>query len=137
MVDQPVLQSHAATVPAPGRGWTNRTFLRHWTGAGQPACWFETGWFLTLGVADMVMTTILLETGMVSEVNPLARFFLFLGGLHGMVGYKCATLVVASVCAQFIMRQRPQTARAVLHTGIWVQLVVVVYSVVLLVLVDE
>jgi len=70
-----------------------------------------------MGVADMVMTTILLDTGMVSECNPMARFFLFLGGLHGLVGYKCTTLVVASVCAQLIMLQRPKTAKAVLHTA--------------------
>lgn len=90
-----------------------------------------------MGVADMVMTMILLDTGMVSEVNPMARFFLFLGGLHGLIGYKCTTLVVASVCAQLIMLQRPRTGKAVLHTGIWVQFVVVAYSVVLLTLVDE
>ncbi len=103
----------------------------------QPTCVFETGWFLTMGVADMVLTSMLLNTGMVDEVNPMARFFLFSGGLHGLVGYKCATLVVASVCAQLITLRRPRTAKAVLHTGIWVQLLVVAYSVVLLTLVDD
>lgn len=108
-----------------------------WSRLRPTTCLFETSWFLTLGVADMVMTTALLNTGMACEINPLARFFLFSIGLHGLIGYKCVTLAVAAGCAQLITRHRPRTAKAVLHTGIWVQLVVVAYSVVLLVLVDE
>lgn len=92
----------------------------------------ETSWFLLLGVLDLVLTTFLLNTGVVHEVNPLARFFIFAGGLHGLIGYKCVLLAVAAVAAQVIVLRRPRTAKAVLHTGIGVQFLVVAYSVTLL-----
>ncbi len=90
-----------------------------------------------MGAADIAMTAMLLDTGVVDEVNPVAGFFLSATGLEGMVGYKCTTLVVASVCVQLITLSRPRTAKAVLHTGIWTQLLVVAYSAVLLALVDD
>lgn len=93
----------------------------------------ETCWFLLLGVLDLALTTMLLNTGRVHEANPLARFFLFAGGLHGLIGYKCGLLTVAAVAAQIIMLRRPRAAKAVLLTGIAVQSVVVAYSVLLLV----
>lgn len=93
----------------------------------------ETCWFLLLGVLDLVLTTVLLNTGAAHEANPLARFFLFAGGLHGLIGYKCGLLTVALVAAQVIMLRRPGAAKAVLHTGIGLQFAVVAYSVTLLV----
>lgn len=92
----------------------------------------ETSWFLLLGVMDLVLTTFLLNTGVVHEVNPLARFFIFAGGVHGLIYYKCALLAVAAVSAQVIVLRRPRAAKAVLHTGIGAQFAVVVYSVTLL-----
>ncbi|MEQ2009040.1 MAG: DUF5658 family protein [Limisphaerales bacterium] len=92
----------------------------------------ETSWFLLLGVADLVLTTILLNTGVVQEANPLARFFIFAGGVHGLIGFKCVMLAVAAVAAQVIVVRRPRTAKAVLHTGIGVQFFVVAYSLSLL-----
>lgn len=92
----------------------------------------ETSWFLLLGVLDLVLTTILLNTGVVHEVNPLARFFLFAGGVHGLIGYKCSLLAVAAVATQLIMLRRPKVAKAVLHTGIVLQFFVVTYSLSLL-----
>ena len=92
----------------------------------------ETSWFLLLGVLDLVLTTVLLNTGHVQEANPLARFALFAGGVHGLIGYKCGLLAFAAVAAQVITRRRPRAAKAVLHTGIAVQFVVVAYSVRLL-----
>lgn len=92
----------------------------------------ETSWFLLLGVLDLVLTTFLLNTGVVHEANPIARFFILAGGLHGMIGYKCALLAVAAVAAQVIVLRRPRAAKAVLHTGIVVQFFVVAYSISLL-----
>ena len=92
----------------------------------------ETSWFLLLGVLDLVLTTLLLNTGVAHEANPLARFFLFAGGLHGLIGYKCGRLTVAVVAAQIIPLRRPRAAKVVLHTGIGVQSLVVAYSVGLL-----
>lgn len=92
----------------------------------------ETSWFLLLGVADLVLTTILLNTGVVHEANPLARYFIFAGGVHGLIGFKCIMLAIAAVAAQVIVVRRPRTAKAVLHTGIGVQFFVVAYSVSLL-----
>lgn len=93
----------------------------------------ETSWFLLLGALDLVLTTVLLNTGVVHEANPLARFFLFVGGLNWLIGYKFGLLTVAAVAAQIILLHRPRAAKAVLHTGIGVQLLVVAYSVTLLV----
>lgn len=92
----------------------------------------ETSWFLLLGVLDLVLTTLLLNTGRVHEANPVARFFLFIGGVHGLIGYKCGLLTVAAVCAQVITLRRPRAAKAVLLAGIGVQSVVVAHSVRLL-----
>lgn len=92
----------------------------------------ETSWFLLLGVLDLVMTTVLLNTGAAHEANPLTRRFLFSGGLHGLIAYKFGLLTVAAVAAQIIMLRRPRAAKVVLHTGIGAQLLVVAYSVTLL-----
>lgn len=88
----------------------------------------ETSWFLLLGVMDLVLTTVLLNTGHVQEANPMARVFLFASGVHGLIGYKCVLLAVAAVVAQIIALRRPRAAKFVLLTGIGVQLVVVAYS---------
>ncbi|MBI5799313.1 MAG: hypothetical protein HZA92_01125 [Verrucomicrobia bacterium] len=92
----------------------------------------ETSWFLLLGVLDLLLTTVLLNTGAAHEANPVARFILFAGGLRGLIGYKCGLLAVAAVSAQIIMGHHPRAAKAVLHTGIGVQLLVVTYSITLL-----
>ncbi|MFA6543388.1 MAG: DUF5658 family protein [Limisphaerales bacterium] len=118
----------------PAGGATAGVMPGQWLLWWQPAWIFETGWFFTMGVADMVMTATLLGTGLAVEINPMARFFLSAGGLHGLVGYKCTMLALVSACTQLIALQRPRTAKVLLHAGIWVQLLVVVYSVVLLML---
>lgn len=87
---------------------------------------------LLFGVLDLVLTTVLLNTGRVQEANPMARFFLFAGGLHGLIGYKCALLAFATVAAQVIALRRPRAARAVLLVGILAHFFVVSYSVALL-----
>lgn len=92
----------------------------------------ETSWFLLFGVLDLVLTTVLLNTGFAHEANPLASFFLLVGGLHGLIGYKFALLTIAAVSAHIIMLRRPRTAKVVLHTGIGAQFIVVAYSVALL-----
>lgn len=90
------------------------------------------GWFFLLGVLDLVMTTVLLNTGIARETNPMARHFLFSAGLHGLIAYKFGLLTVAAVAVQIITLRRPRMAKAVLHTGIGVQSLVVFYSVGLL-----
>jgi hypothetical protein len=92
----------------------------------------ETCWLLLFGVLDLVLTTVLLNTGRVQEANPMARFFLFAGGLHGLIGYKCALLAFATVAAQVIALRRPRAARAVLLVGILAHFLVVSYSIALL-----
>lgn len=111
---------------------SKRRSLRHILFRHPLALESETSWFLLLGVLDLALTTVLLNTGHVHEANPLARFALFAGGLHGMIAYKCGLLAFAAVAAQVITHRRPKAAKAVLHTGIVVQFVVVAYSVRLL-----
>lgn len=92
----------------------------------------ETSWFLLFGSLDLMLTTLLLNTGAAHEANPLARFIIFHGGLPGLIGYKFGLLTLAAVAAQIIVLSRPRTAKAVLLMGTWVQLVVVAYSAMLL-----
>lgn len=92
----------------------------------------ETSWFLLFGVLDLVLTTVLLNTGVAHEANPLARSLWFSAGLHGLIAYKFGLLMVAAVAVQIITLRRPRMAKAVLHTGIGVQSLVVFYSVGLL-----
>jgi|GEM_PF-2181845 len=92
----------------------------------------ETSWFIFLGVLDLVLTFLLLRTGVAREANPVAKTILFAGGLSGLVYFKFAMLTIAAVVAQIIARYRLRTARAIFHLGIAVQLFVVVYSVTLL-----
>jgi hypothetical protein len=88
----------------------------------------ETSWFLLLGVADLVVTFLLLRTGAANESNPLARMVLLAGGLRGLIYYKCALLAVVAVLVQGIALKHPTTARTVLHVGIAAQWFVVVYG---------
>ena len=92
----------------------------------------ETSWFLLLGLLDVVLTTVLLNTGLAHEANPIARRFLFSDGLHGLIAYKFGLLTVAAVAVQVIVLRRPRVAKAVLHTGIGAQSLVVAYSLMLL-----
>lgn len=117
-----VLPAGAAGLARPGR-----SLFRH-----PLALETETCWLLLLGVLDLVLTTVLLNTGRVHEANPVARAFLFAGGLNGLIGYKCALLAVATVTAQVIALRRPGAARLVLLVGIAAHFLVVGYSVALL-----
>jgi hypothetical protein len=109
--------------------------------SASPRAWFshrltmesETCWLLLFGVLDLILTTVLLNTGRVQEANPVARYFLFAGGLHGLIGYKCALLAFVTVTVQIIALRRPRTARGVLLVGILAHVFVVSYSTVLLV----
>jgi hypothetical protein len=85
----------------------------------------ETCWLLLLGVLDLVLTMVLLNTGVVHEANPLARWFLAADGVRGLVIFKCALLAVVVVSAQVIATRHPRTARWVLLLGIVAQLAVV------------
>jgi len=91
----------------------------------------ETSWFLLLGVLDMVLTSVLLNTGHAREANPLARLFLSAAGVRGLIHYKCALLALVTLTGQVIALRRRPAARGVLQVGIAVQLLVVAYSVVL------
>jgi hypothetical protein len=45
----------------------------------------ETCWLLLLGVLDLILTVVLLQTGTVREANPLARWILAADGVRGLV----------------------------------------------------
>ncbi len=88
----------------------------------------ETCWFILMGVFDLVLTFLLLRTGTFREANLLARFFIFAGGLKGLIYFKFATVAVVVVIIQIIARHRLETARALLRLGIALQFFVTVYS---------
>ena len=92
----------------------------------------ETCWFILLSVCDLVLTFLLLRTGIFREVNPVAEFVLFAGGLKGFAYFKFAMVAFVTVLAQIIARRRLETARTVLRTAIVVQFFVAVYSATLL-----
>lgn len=92
----------------------------------------ETSWLLLLGVLDLALTVVLLNNGAVREANPLARWALALGGIRGLVLFKCGLLAFVTMAAQLIALRRPSVARWVLLVGVAGQLVVVTYSAILL-----
>jgi hypothetical protein len=81
----------------------------------------ETSWLLLLGILDLVLTVVLLQTGAVREANPVGRLCLKAGGLRGLVLLKCGLLLVIVLAVQGIALRRPRTARAVLWLGMAVQ----------------
>lgn len=92
----------------------------------------ETSWLLLLGVLDLALTVVLLNTGVAREANPLARWALASGGIRGLVLFKCGLLAFVTVTAQLIALWHPRVARWVLILGVVGQLAVVTYSALLL-----
>jgi Domain of unknown function (DUF5658) len=89
----------------------------------------ETCWLLLLGVLDLILTVVLLQTGTVREANPLARWILAADGVRGLVLFKCGVLAIVAVSAQVIATRHPRIGRWVLLLGAAAQLAVVVYGV--------
>jgi len=85
----------------------------------------ETSWLIFAGLADLVLTVVLLRTGAVREANPIGKLVLKLGGVQGLIWLKCSLLLLVAVAAQLIARRHPRTARAVLLIGLLAQCIAV------------
>lgn len=107
----------------------------------EPRSWFrrrlplesETSWLLLLGVLDLLITVALLRSGQAREANPLAQWVLGVGGVRGLVLFKCGLLAVVAVSAQIIATRHLRVGQGILRLGIAAQLVVVAYGVKVLV----
>jgi hypothetical protein len=98
----------------------------------EPRSWFrrrlplesETSWLLLLGVCDLTMTVVLLRSGQAREANPLAQWVLGVGGVRGLVLFKCGLLAIVAVSAQIIATRHLRVAQWVLRLGVAAQWVV-------------
>jgi hypothetical protein len=110
---------------------TNQDFaLSLFTGAlfSSFALPLETAIYLFANLMDLVMTVLLLNTGMFYESNPMADFVLDHWGWEGMVNYKFSLVAVVVFLSQVIAAKRLRTARRLLLFATLVVSGVVVYS---------
>ncbi len=96
--------------------------------AGELPLEHETALFVGVSILDIVMTYTLLAGGGFVESNPIARYFINHWGERGMVYFKMGMTAFVCVLTQIIAHKHLERARFVLHAGILIVSVVVVYS---------
>lgn len=80
-----------------------------------------------VSAADVLFTWAILSRGG-EEVNPIARLVLDSWQLGGLVVYKYALIVLAIVLCETVGARREMLGRSVLHIGVALTLVPVVWS---------
>ncbi len=80
-----------------------------------------------VSAADVLFTWAILSRGG-EEVNPIARLVLDSWQLGGLVVYKYALIVLAIVLCETVGARREMLGRSVLHIGVLLTLVPVVWS---------
>lgn len=90
----------------------------------------ETTTFILVNVLDIFMTYALLRFGG-REANPIANYFLSLGGIPAMVFWKMATVAFVASIAQVIATKHLQRARSLLIIATVIVGCVVVYGLML------
>ena len=93
----------------------------------------ETTLFILLNVMDIFLTYLLIAGAGGQEVNPVANFFLRMGGFSALIAYKMSLVAFVCVVAQFIAKRNMLYARAIFWIGIAVVGFVVFYSLRLLI----
>ncbi len=93
----------------------------------------ETAIFILVNVLDFVTTYYMLMhremgEGNFYESNPIARYFLDLWGVKGLLMFKMAVVAFVCVIAQIVATKRVASARFLLVVGTIVVSYVVVYS---------
>lgn len=93
---------------------------------------FEKTLFVLVNVMDIVMTSLLLNTGQFIESNPIANYVLSEWGFAGVTAFKLIVVSMVMLIANIIAVRRIRTSRRLLHFGTLVVGGVVAYSGVLM-----
>ena len=93
---------------------------------------FEKTLFVLVNLMDIVMTSLLLNTGQFTESNPIANFVLDHWGFAGMTAFKLIVVAMVMLIANVIAIRRIRTSRRLLHFGTIAVGGVVAYSGVLM-----
>jgi hypothetical protein len=87
----------------------------------------ETSVFILVSVLDIFMTYALLRFGG-REANPIAKYFLSLGGIPGMVFWKMITVAFVTSIAQLVATRNLERARLLLMISTTIVGCVVIYG---------
>lgn len=106
----------------------NSTEIVSWRGLLE----FEKTLFVIVNLMDIVMTSLLLNTGQFIETNPIANFVLAEWGFAGVTVFKLSVVAMVMLIANIIAVSRIRTSRMLLHFGTLIVGGVVTYSCVLM-----
>ena len=90
---------------------------------------FEKSLFVIVNMMDVVMTSLLLNTGSFVECNPIAAFVISKWGFTGMTMLKLLVIALVLLISNVIAIWRIRTSRYLLNFGSLLVGTVVVYSV--------
>ena len=93
---------------------------------------FEKTLFVAVNLMDIVMTSLLLNTGQFFETNPIANYVLNEWGFAGVTAFKLIVVALVMLIANIIAIKRIRTSRRLLHFGTAIVGSVVAYSSVLM-----
>ncbi len=93
---------------------------------------FEKTVFVLVNLMDIVMTSLLLNTGQFVESNPIANFVLAEWGFPGVTAFKLIVVAMVMLIANIIATRRIRTSRLLLQFGTLIVGCVVAYSGVLM-----
>lgn len=93
---------------------------------------FEKTLFVIVNLMDIVMTSLLLQTGQFFEANPIAEFVISEWGFVGLTAFKLIVVAMVLLIANIIAVRRIRTSRFLLHFGSLIVGIVVAYSSVLM-----
>lgn len=88
----------------------------------------ETALFILVSTLDLILTWVLLSSGLFRETNPFAVVFLLGWGLQGLIFFKFGLVIFICLLAQGIASSRLESGRKVLRIATAVIAVVVIYS---------
>ncbi len=78
---------------------------------------FEYGLFMAFNLLDLFVTMLIIQQGG-GEANPIAKWFIFLGGKSAFVAFKIVLMLVVIALCEVVARARPTAARLVIWFGI-------------------
>lgn len=93
---------------------------------------FEKTLFVLVNLMDIVMTSLLLNTGQFIESNPIANYVLDQWGFAGVTAFKLIVVAGVMLIANVIAIRRVRTSRRLLYFGTAAVSCVVTYSCVLM-----
>ncbi len=85
------------------------------------------GGYLLLNVFDLALTSLILSVGG-AEANPVTGYFLYSFGAGAFILAKMALVAVAVIACEALRTLRPQAASKVMHAGVFIYFILVMYE---------